>query len=88
LRTAQPGDRYLVCSDGLSGFVSEDAIRDVMVSVDDLDHVLDALMGLTREAGAPDNVTMIAVDVPDGAWAERTDPPVILGAAASLSEVG
>jgi PPM family protein phosphatase len=88
LRTANPGDRYLLCSDGLSGFVSEDAVRDAMVSVSDLNQVLDALMRLTREAGAPDNVTMIVVDVPDGAWTERTDPPAVLGAAATLAEVG
>jgi PPM family protein phosphatase len=88
LRAVNPGDRYVVCSDGLSGFVGEHAIRDVMASASDPDEVLDALMRLTREAGAPDNVTMIVVDVPDGAWTERTDPPAVLGAAATLAEVG
>jgi PPM family protein phosphatase len=88
LRTAQPGDRYVVCSDGLSGFVGEDAIRDVMASVNDLAQAPDALMRLTHEAGAPDNVTMIAVDVPEGVWTERAGPPVVLGAAASPAEVG
>jgi len=57
------------------------------------DHVMSKLVAhpmlrLTREAGAPDNATMIVVDVPDGAWTERTDPPAVLGAAATLAEVG
>ena len=85
LRTAAPGDRYLICSDGLSGFVGSDAIRDVLVDGGDVDQVADSLVQLAYGAGAPDNVTVIVVDVPGGAWQEREGSPLVLGAAARLA---
>jgi protein phosphatase len=83
LRTIRPGDRYLLCSDGLSGVISADAIQDVLARVDDLDEVVTTLVRLAHEAGAPDNVTVIAVDLPDGAWQPGTSGPRVLGAAAT-----
>jgi PPM family protein phosphatase len=88
LRTARPGDRYLICSDGLSGVLCPAAIRDVLAGIGDLDEVAETLVGLAHGAGAPDNVTLIAVDVPDGIWDERARSPVILGAAASMAAAG
>jgi serine/threonine protein phosphatase PrpC len=85
LRTARPGDRYLICSDGLSGVLSPEVIRDVLAGTGDLDQAVADLTRLAHEAGAPDNVTLIAADVPDGAWQERRGDPLVLGAAASLS---
>jgi serine/threonine protein phosphatase PrpC len=64
LRTAVPGDRYLICSDGLSGFASPDAIRAVLADSRDADHAADGLISLAYAAGAPDNVTVIVVDLP------------------------
>jgi serine/threonine protein phosphatase PrpC len=84
LRTVRPGDRYLICSDGLSGVLSADAIWKVVADVSDLDHVVAELLRLAYEGGAPDNVTVIASEIPDGVWQEREDIPMILGAAASL----
>lgn len=83
LHTAYPGDRYLICSDGLSGFVSANAIRDVATDVEGADQTVTELVGLATAAGAPDNVTVIVVDVPDGAWHERVENPLVLGAAAA-----
>jgi len=80
----RPGDRYLICSDGLSGFVGPDAIRDVLAG-GDIDQVPDSLVRLAYEAGAPDNVTVIAVDLPDGNWQERDASPLALGAAGRLA---
>jgi protein phosphatase len=84
LHTAQAGDRYLICSDGLSGLVSADAIRDVATHVDEADQTVVELLDLATAAGAPDNVTVIVMDVPGGTWQERVENPLVLGAAASL----
>jgi PPM family protein phosphatase len=76
----QPGDRYLVCSDGLSDYVSAGDI-DGALEVEDPQEACDRLVDLALEAGAPDNVTCIVADVVD------TEPEVdgrlpILGGAA------
>jgi protein phosphatase len=88
LRTAIPGDRYLICSDGLSGVLSADRIREVLKGPGDLDQVVETLVQETYAAGAPDNVTVIAVDLPEGAWQERDGDPIVVGAAANLAEAG
>lgn len=85
LRTAAPGDRYLICSDGLSGIVSSDVIREALIDRGDADQVADSLVRLAYSAGAPDNVTVIVVDVSTGAWEERQGSPLVLGAAATLA---
>ncbi len=85
LRSAAPGDRYLICSDGLSAVVSPGAIREVLADGGDVDHAADSLVRLAYSAGAPDNVTVIVVDVPDGAWQEREGSSLVLGAAARLA---
>jgi protein phosphatase len=85
LRTSLPGDRYLLCSDGLSGVLSVDVIHDVLAGTDDPEDAVSTLIRLTNEAGAPDNVTVILADVPEGTWQERDESPVLLGAAASAA---
>ena len=56
----QPGDIFLLCSDGLHGVVGEEAIA-AHFAREAPDQALDALIELTLEKGAPDNVTGIAV---------------------------
>lgn len=85
VRAARPGDRYLICSDGLSGVVGPEVIRDVLADTGDLDQAVGDLTRLAHDAGAPDNVTLIVTDVSGGAWQERREAPLVLGAAASLS---
>jgi protein phosphatase len=82
-RTTMPGDRFLICSDGLSGVLEPSAIRDVLVSMTDADEAVTELIRLTHEAGAPDNVTAIVADTPEHAWRAVTASPLVLGAAAS-----
>jgi PPM family protein phosphatase len=80
-----PGDRYLLCSDGLSGVVSEQTLHQVLASVRDLDEATWRLAGLAIEGGGPDNITCIVADVID-ARSGRVAPtwqPVFAGAAAS-----
>jgi serine/threonine protein phosphatase PrpC len=63
LRPAVVGDRYLLCSDGLSDVVDEDAIADALGSEPDPPACAQLLVNLALEAGAPDNVTVVIADV-------------------------
>jgi protein phosphatase len=85
LRTALPGDRYLICSDGLSGVLSAGRIREVLNGPGDPGQAVETLVQETYAAGAPDDVTVIAVDLPEGAWQGRNGDPVVAGAAADLA---
>lgn len=87
LRAARPGDRYLICSDGLSGVVNSEAIRDALTDVGDLDEAAAALIRLAHEAGGPNNVTLIAIDVPGGFWQEQQGTPIVLCAADTAADV-
>jgi PPM family protein phosphatase len=59
----QPGDRWLLCSDGLSGYVSERDIAETLLTVDDVELACHKLVTQTLSEGAPDNVTVIVVRV-------------------------
>ena len=59
----EPGDRYLVCSDGLTDYVSEEIVAGMLSSGDDPAAVADGLVAATLAAGAPDNVTVLLGDV-------------------------
>jgi protein phosphatase len=65
VRETKPGDRWMVCSDGLSGVVSRDTIHTTMLEVEDPGDCADALVALALAAGAPDNVTCIIGDIVD-----------------------
>jgi serine/threonine protein phosphatase PrpC len=72
LTPAVPGDRYLLCSDGLSDVVGEDAIADALISEPDPAACARLLVAFALEAGAPDNVTVVVADV----TSEPAEPPV------------
>jgi len=63
LRDARPGDRYLLCSDGLYQVVAADAIARVLSEVAEPDEGVAALIELANQAGGPDNITCIIADV-------------------------
>ncbi|MDN4476093.1 protein phosphatase 2C domain-containing protein [Demequina sp. SYSU T00192] len=65
VRETRDGDRWLLCSDGLSGVVSKDTLRKTMLEVEDPGDCADALVGLALAAGAPDNVTCVIGDIVD-----------------------
>jgi serine/threonine protein phosphatase PrpC len=81
-----PGDRILLCSDGLTGMLSADDIRDLMERETDAQRTADALVQLAVERGGEDNVTVLIVDVEsgDGADADEdaADAAAVGGAAA------
>ena len=84
----QVGDRYLLCSDGLSGVVSDETLRETMAGVEDPDAVTRQLIELALHGGGPDNITCIVADVVD-TTASRVPPtgvPVLAGAAASVHD--
>jgi len=65
---AQPGDRWLLCSDGLYGVVSDTGIREALAAGTPAAAV-GVLLERADAAGSPDNVTVIVVDEPAGAAA-------------------
>ncbi|GGS47471.1 MerR family transcriptional regulator [Streptomyces violaceus] len=69
LHDAHPGDRYLLCSDGLSSVVPEDRILDLLTSPIGPDETVRALVGAANKAGGPDNVSCVVADVVERAAA-------------------
>ncbi|MGH3984883.1 MAG: MerR family transcriptional regulator [Pseudonocardiaceae bacterium] len=64
--SAQPGDRYLLCSDGLHVPVPPSEIQRVLVNQVDPEAAVAELAELVRQAGAPDNVVFVVADVLPG----------------------
>jgi serine/threonine protein phosphatase PrpC len=59
---ARAGDRYLLCSDGLSDYVDDAAIVTTVRDHADLQHCAEQLVKLALRVGAPDNVTVVVAD--------------------------
>ena len=85
VREARRGDRYLLCSDGLSGYVAHDSIAESL-AIPDADEAAERLITLALAAGAPDNVTVVIADVVDDEPG-MPDMPVVGGAAAEQDAV-
>lgn len=81
VRTVLPGDRYLICSDGLSGVVSEETIAATLREYVEPQHCVERLVALALRGGGPDNVTVIVADASDQDIVEEA--PVVGGAAAA-----
>jgi serine/threonine protein phosphatase PrpC len=80
IREARHGDRYLLCSDGLSDVVTNDTIQEAML-LDEPQDAADRLVELALRGGGPDNVTVIVADVINARVGDRIDDvPVIAGA--------
>lgn len=80
VREARAGDRYLVCSDGLTGPVgSSETLRDTLL-LPDPQEACDRLVELALRGGGPDNITVVVADVLDVEGPDLV--PVVAGAAA------
>ncbi len=77
-----PGDRWLLCSDGLSSYVSDDKIEHALSSLPDVKDAGDRLVKDSLDQGAPDNVTVVIVDIDDTA-SSASVPAIIVGSAAA-----
>jgi PPM family protein phosphatase len=60
---ALPGDRWMVCSDGLSGVVPDDVMANILASSVPTEEAAELLVGEALEHGAPDNVTVVITDI-------------------------
>ncbi|MEE6387717.1 MULTISPECIES: protein phosphatase 2C domain-containing protein [Microbacterium] len=83
---AQPGDRWLLCSDGLSGVVDEARILKAMQLGLAPGRTADNLLKQALDGGAPDNVTIVIVDV-GGQHPVHSGTATIVGAASNPSGV-
>jgi len=82
IMATQPGDRWLLCSDGLSSYVSHDKIFAAMSTIDDADAAAERLVKEALDQGAPDNVTVVLVDIDESGTSAHV-PPLTVGSAAS-----
>jgi PPM family protein phosphatase len=76
-----PGDRWLLCSDGLSGYVSEREIAEILLGIDDPREAVDKLILASLAEGAPDNVTVVIAHVEEGFDLSPPAEPRIVGSA-------
>ncbi|OZC54442.1 serine/threonine protein phosphatase [Rhodococcus sp. RS1C4] len=83
VREAKAGDRYLLCSDGLSDVVSDETIENTM-NEGDCASCADRLIELALRSGGPDNVTVVVADVVDIDYGQSS--PILGGAASTEDE--
>ncbi len=62
-QSVNPGDKILMCSDGLTDMVSEDDIYSIISKNDDMDRCVDELIATANANGGKDNVTIIIIEV-------------------------
>ncbi|MCU1421538.1 MAG: Stp1/IreP family PP2C-type Ser/Thr phosphatase [Microbacteriaceae bacterium] len=77
----KPGDRWLLCSDGLSSYVSDEKIEIVLNGLANARDAADRLIKESLDQGAPDNVTVVIVDI-DESGDSSSVPAAIVGSAA------
>ncbi|WP_406452216.1 Stp1/IreP family PP2C-type Ser/Thr phosphatase [Streptomyces sp. NBC_00876] len=87
IREVRAGDRYLICSDGLSGVVSHQTMEETLASYQGPQETIQDLIQLALRGGGPDNITCIVADVldvdsNDTLAGQLNDTPVIVGAVA------
>lgn len=69
----QPGEQFLICSDGLSNELSDDQIREIIEANDSAQVTADALVRAAVTAGGRDNVTVIIVELDRGEIFDEVD---------------
>ncbi|AYN43713.1 Stp1/IreP family PP2C-type Ser/Thr phosphatase [Streptomyces dangxiongensis] len=87
VREVRAGDRYLICSDGLSGVVSHQTMEETLASYQGPQETVQELIQLALRGGGPDNITVIVADVldldtGDTIAGQLSDQPVVVGAVA------
>lgn len=81
---ALPGDRWMVCSDGLSSYVDEERIRTILAQGLDTPATVQRLVNESLSRGAPDNVTVVLCDI-DERRSSSIEPTTVGSAAAPIS---
>ena len=59
----KPGERFLLCSDGLSGVVPHQTIATILGGGEDLDTICARLIAAANEGGGPDNITVLVLQI-------------------------
>ena len=88
LREALAGDRYLLCSDGLTDVVTEETLHRTLLAIPDPDEAVIQLVELANRAGGPDNITCIVADVLDTASAKEAPSEISVVAGAVSNQGG
>jgi serine/threonine protein phosphatase PrpC len=84
IREARAGDRYLLCSDGLSGVVSDETLAETLRAYPDPRECADRMIELALRGGGPDNITCIVADVVDIDFGE--DDPIVGGSMGGVED--
>lgn len=92
IREVRAGDRYLICSDGLSGVVSHQTMEETLASYQGPQETIQDLIQLALRGGGPDNITCIVADVldvesNDTLAGQLNDTPVVVGAVAENQQL-
>lgn len=59
-----PGDRILLCTDGLTSVVTDEEIREILKTEVGTDESVSRLVRLANDRGGPDNITVLLIDMP------------------------
>lgn len=86
-RDAVLGDRWLLCSDGLTDYVPEADVARLLASVADPAAAAERIVALALEAASRDNVTVVVCDIVEGAPDAAGVPRLAGAAAARFSEI-
>lgn len=79
-----PGDRWMLCSDGLCGVVPDGVMNGILNSKVPTEEAAELLIGEALEFGAPDNVTVVMADIVRSSVSTDYDPSAtFVGSAAS-----
>ncbi len=78
----RPGDRWMLCSDGLSSYVGDDKITSILAAFRTPQGAADRLVRESLDHGAPDNVTVVMLDIDDSTEVHPA-PPVFVGSVAA-----
>jgi serine/threonine protein phosphatase PrpC len=62
----EPGDRWMLCSDGLTGVLARDEIHDLLTADAGAETIARSLLNGSLAGGAPDNVTVVVANVTEG----------------------
>jgi PPM family protein phosphatase len=79
----RPGDRWLLCSDGLSSYVSEDKLTSILTTVRSAQTAADRMVKESLDHGAPDNVTVVIADIVGDDSDQAPRPAGFVGSAAA-----
>jgi protein phosphatase len=84
VHTGIVGDRYLICSDGLTAVLDDEMVRDVLCTETDREAAVARFLRLANAGGGPDNITCIVADLLDAPAVDGG--AVVVGAAAEDRE--